>query len=696
MKRDSLKEFIALHEIVSTALSTLPIADIDAANPDLLRCTKFKPYFSPPATNDSVVQIKGLKIFTTRIIGTGGFADVYHGSWHAQEAVVKCFKHLTCTETLYRWLQILKTLDSPYCVRVFDVFCSAMPIKGTSIVLAMEMMDLGSMKHFLTTPEAKAMPFEGLMGKIQKIASGMDYLEEKGVVHTNLKDTNVLLQSDGSVKLVDIGIRSALSTVYESSPGAFAFDCWSAPELESHPTNFTIKSDVWAFGILSYVILTRGAEPYQGWEMSAIPQHLAIGGRPEKPPSLSVEMYNMLKRCWEYKAEDRPSFREILSWTYASEENYEHDAGSLTLSRLVRENSNSFVQHYHVTYDVASGGYYVRCDEKLGSLDELINFYRGEWMQSHHDVGGTRRWGSGLSWVFESLHSGTAFDERVVVKQSLCLSKLSYSAQKFGICVMSRASVALKHCLNSGNLSEVWLAKYCGVDVAVKRALATTSRQEIVKEADIMHQLYHPRLPVMIITEFMPNGALDGYLREKQPSYEELLGIIFQISDGMAYLEQHRVVHNDLRAANILVDGNESVKVADFGPAKILHYDGRDKCDGMFPVRRTPPEATEVGVFHSTKSDVWSFGVLMYKMFTYGGVPYDDIPDDNDVIVAVENGRRLCNPSELGYRCEEEMYTRMQACWDSNPEARPSFEQLYVFLNPLMHLPRRRIVITAS
>lgn len=60
-------------------------------------------------------------------------------------------------------------------------------------------------------------------------------------------------------------------------------------------------------------------------------------------------------------------------------------------------------------------------------------------------------------------------------------------------------------------------------------------------------------------------------------------------------------------------------------------------------------------------------------------MPFTDIPDDDDVIVAVENGRRLCNPSELGYECEERIYTKMQACWNSDPEARPSFEQLYSF-----------------
>lgn len=121
--------------------------------------------------------------------------------------------------------------------------------------------------------------------------------------------------------------------------------------------------------------------------------------------------------------------------------------------------------------------------------------------------------------------------------------KLGYSAQKFSSCVVSRASVALKHRLSSGNFGEVWLATYRGVDVAVKCALATTPQQEIVEEAEVMHQLHHPRLvrflgvccepstePIMIITEFMPKGALDGYLKEKRPCYEDLLDIIFQVS----------------------------------------------------------------------------------------------------------------------------------------------------------------------
>ncbi|KAH9281962.1 putative tyrosine-protein kinase [Echinococcus granulosus] len=284
------------------------------ANPGYLQCTNLKPYFSLSTTNDAVIKVGGLAVFTTKVIGTGDFANVYCGSWHAEEAAVKCFNLLTPVEMLYRELQFSKSLDPSICVRVFDIFCHTMPMMGTSIIMAMELMDCGSLKHFLTTSEAKTMPLSNLMQIVRKIADGMAYLEKRGIAHTNLKDTNVLLHSDGSIKLADVGTRGVLSLANEISPETFAFDCWSAPELESYPRKFTLKSDVWAFGILGYVVLTRGAEPYNGQEKSAIARSLPLGARPVRPADLGEVVYNKLRTCWESNPEDRPSFHDIVEW----------------------------------------------------------------------------------------------------------------------------------------------------------------------------------------------------------------------------------------------------------------------------------------------------------------------------------------------------------------------------------------------
>ncbi|CAH8626750.1 unnamed protein product [Schistosoma guineensis] len=89
----------------------------------------------------------------------------------------------------------------------------------------------------------------------------------------------------------------------------------------------------------------------------------------------------------------------------------------------------------------------------------------------------------------------------------------------------------------------------------------------------------------------------------------------------MSYLEEMNSVHRDLRAANILVDQDYSVKVSDFGLAKIISDDSHADPNTKFPIKWTAPEAALQHIF-SIKSDVWSFGILMYEIVTYGGTPY--------------------------------------------------------------------------
>ncbi|XP_016050937.1 PREDICTED: ephrin type-A receptor 1 [Miniopterus natalensis] len=217
-----------------------------------------------------------------------------------------------------------------------------------------------------------------------------------------------------------------------------------------------------------------------------------------------------------------------------------------------------------------------------------------------------------------------------------------------------------------------------------------------LREATIMGQFHHPhilhlegvvtkRKPIMIITEFMENGALDAFLREREDQLVpgQLVAMLLGIASGMTYLSDRNYVHRDLAARNILVNQNLCCKVSDFGLTRLLNeFDGTYETQGgKIPIRWTAPEAIAHRIF-TTASDVWSFGIVMWEVLSFGDKPYGEM-SNQEVMKSIEDGYRLPPPVD----CPAALYELMKGCWAYHCGHRPRFHQLKTQLEQLLNTP---------
>ncbi|XP_016097869.1 ephrin type-B receptor 3 isoform X6 [Sinocyclocheilus grahami] len=242
----------------------------------------------------------------------------------------------------------------------------------------------------------------------------------------------------------------------------------------------------------------------------------------------------------------------------------------------------------------------------------------------------------------------------------------------------------------------------------LKAGYTDRQRRDFLSEASIMGQFDHPNIirlegvvtksrPVMIVTEFMENGALDSFLRlnDGQFTVIQLVGMLRGIAAGMKYLSDMNYVHRDLAARNILVNSNLVCKVSDFGLSRFLEDDPTDPTytstlGGKIPIRWTAPEAIAYRKFTSA-SDVWSYGIVMWEVMSYGERPYWDM-SNQDVINAVEQDYRLPPPMD----CPTALHQLMLDCWVKERNLRPKFSQIVNTLDKLIRNAASLKVVTST
>ncbi|XP_033119461.1 tyrosine-protein kinase JAK2-like [Anneissia japonica] len=526
-----------------------------------------------------------------------------------------------------------------------------------------------------------------LLHAATQIADALEFLEKKQIVHGSIAAHNVLVKHPPPrfhVKITDLMIGRYYFKLEDRHPIRMKRVRWTAPELLRGKHEPTMASDKFSYGVSLWQIIAYGRKPYAELSDEQV-RGLYLNGRIPEVGDCPEELKEIVNRCLMFQPYNRPSFRDVL-----------RDVRQVMLKVVGdyagdRENNDVFV------YDELFPSAFSNNSDSQpnqNSNGELVPVQSPDNNNTFavaptlNDSAQDPEWDPELDIMMDidqEFHLRDIPNDNLQMQAKLgegFYGEVHKAIWKLdgGFALDTEKVVAVKM------LKEKHYEKYYEAFKREIQWMGSLDHRNIVKVLGVCKGRY-----IRLVLEFVPLGALKMYLKDKRNTVSTNTLYLFctQICDAMHYLGNQEgmcIVHRDLAARNILVASEDHVKITDFGLAKSFGSD-RDyyvvKGSVDMPYKWYAPEC----IFHlkfSREGDVWSFGVLMWEMFTYGMAPTyldkngKEVPSGR-IVEFLEGGGRLHQRST-----PDEAYEIMGRCWQTERRDRPSFADLSKTCKDLM------------